>query len=205
MHALIVISHPDRNSLTHAVGERIAAGISASSEHSFEIADLAAENFDPRFGTADLAVHLKTAPAPVDVAAEHTRIERADALILVYPVYWWSMPGLLKGWIDRVFTNGWAYDEDPATPLRKKLSHLPVHLIGIGGARERTYSKRGYGDAMRVQIDQGIFDYCGAPVATSEILFPVDAGLPDDRLERAYQLGREVFGLSVTKGSGHMA
>lgn len=33
--------------------------------------------------------------------------------MLVYPVYWWSMPGLLKGWIDRVFTNGWAYDEGP--------------------------------------------------------------------------------------------
>ena len=205
MHALIVVSHPDRNSLTHAIGENIARGISASSEHSFELADLAAENFDPRFGMADLAVHLKTALAPADVSAEHTRIERADALILVYPIYWWSMPGLLKGWIDRVFTNGWAYDEDPAASLIKKLSHLPVHLVGIGGAGQRTYRKWGYGDAMRKQIDTGIFDYCGAPVLTSEILLPAGPDVPDDRLDRAYQVGLEVFALSATKGSRHMA
>jgi putative NADPH-quinone reductase len=48
------------------------------------------------------------ATPPADVLAEQARIDRADALVLVFPIYWWSLPGLLKGWIDRVFVNGWA-------------------------------------------------------------------------------------------------
>jgi NAD(P)H dehydrogenase (quinone) len=141
MHALIVTAHPEPVSLTHSIAARIAEGISRSgAENSFEIADLAAEGFDPRFSQADLAVHRKQAPPPADVAAEQARIDRADALVLVYPVYWWSMPGLLKGWIDRVFANGWAYDEGPDTKLVKKLQRLKVHLVGIGGADAGTYA-----------------------------------------------------------------
>ncbi|WP_163564806.1 NAD(P)H-dependent oxidoreductase, partial [Klebsiella pneumoniae] len=79
---------------------------------------------DPRFTADDIAAHLREAPPPADVIAEQNRIDRTDALVLVYPVYWWSMPGLLKGWIDRVFTNGWAYEEVPGTKSAKKLRHL---------------------------------------------------------------------------------
>src|SRR5690606_10841444 len=111
MHALVVVANPDPRSLTHAVARRIAAGVAeGGTANSSEIADLATEGFDPRFTANDLAVHLELARPTRDVLAEQARIDHADALVLVYPVYWWSMPGLLKGWIDRVFTRGWAYD-----------------------------------------------------------------------------------------------
>lgn len=97
-------------------------------------------------------------------------IDRADHLILVYPVYWWSMPALLKGWIDRVFFSGWAFQEDAENGLVKKLGRLKVHLIALGGADSVTYAKRGYRQAMQTQIEQGIFDFCGAPVVTSELI-----------------------------------
>ncbi|MFJ6076038.1 NAD(P)H-dependent oxidoreductase [Streptomyces sp. NPDC093065] len=38
----------------------------------------------------------------------HRRVEVADRLAFIYPVYWWGMPAMMKGWIDRVFTEGWA-------------------------------------------------------------------------------------------------
>lgn len=194
MHALIVLSHPDPRSLTHAVAHEIAAGLAASDgRHSFEIADLAAERFDPRFAPADIALHLRTAPPAADVAAEQARIDRADALVLVYPVYWWSMPGLLKGWIDRVFTNGWAYDERPDGRIEKKLGRLAVHLVALGGADMRTYGRHGYFGAMKLQIDHGIFGYCGAPVARSELLIPADAESAAAHLEAARTIGRELF------------
>jgi NAD(P)H dehydrogenase (quinone) len=159
MHALIVVSHPNAKSLTHAVAARVAEGVSAfSPSNSFETADLAAEGFDPRFTTADISVLLREGSPTADVAAEQARISRADAIVLVYPVYWWSMPGLLKGWIDRVFTNGWAYDDGPNIKLVKRLRHLQVHLIAIGGADMRTYARHGYFGAMKTQIDHGIFD-----------------------------------------------
>ncbi|WP_198284163.1 NAD(P)H-dependent oxidoreductase, partial [Bacillus cereus] len=78
-----------------------------------------------------------------------------------------SFPALLKGWIDRVFTQGWAYEDDANGKLVKKLQHLQVHLLAIGGADQRTYARHGYFGAMKTQIDYGIFGYCGARVVTS--------------------------------------
>lgn len=194
MHALIVVAHPDPASLTHAVAAQVAAGVALSGPgHASEIADLAAEGFDPRFGAGDVAVHLRTASPPADVLAEQARIDRADALVLVYPVYWWSMPALLKGWIDRVFTNGWAYEEKATGGLVKRLHRLPVHLIAIGGADLRTYARHGYFGAMKTQIDHGIFDYCGARVATSELLLDSPDRSASSRLDAAHAIGRRLF------------
>lgn len=194
MHALIVVSHPNPDSLTHAVARQLAAGVSASAAgHSYEIADLAAEGFDPRFTSTDIAAHLREAPASADVAAEQARIERADALVLVYPVYWWSMPGLLKGWIDRVLTNGWAYDDSFDGGVVKKLGRLPVHLVALGGADMRTYGRHGYFGAMKLQIDHGIFDYCGARVVRSELLIPSTTDSAAAHLEAARAIGRDLF------------
>ncbi len=194
MHALIVIAHPLTQSLSHSVATQIAAGISHSDQsHSFEIADLATEAFDPRFTADDIALHLTQAPPPVNVAFEQARIDRADALVLVYPVYWWSMPALLKGWIDRVFTNGWAYAEGSDGKSVKKLQHLQVHLVAIGGADMRTYARHGYFGAMKTQIDHGIFNYCGASVITSELLLPSESQDLTAHLDTAHALGRKIF------------
>ncbi|WP_454827874.1 NAD(P)H-dependent oxidoreductase [Pseudoxanthomonas wuyuanensis] len=196
MHALIVTAHPDPHSLSHSIAAQVAEGVLSAAGNSREIADLAAEAFDPRFTTADLVVHRTQAPPPADVAAEQARIDRADALVLVYPVYWWSMPGLMKGWIDRVFANGWAYDEGPGTKLVKKLHHLRVHLVAIGGADVRTYARHGYFGAMKTQIDHGIFDYCGARVVTSELLFDSQTKDPAPLLDTARAIGRNLFNAS---------
>ncbi len=109
----------------------------AGTGHSFEIADLTAEAFDPRFSAADFAAYHKDTAPPTDVIAEQERIDRATDLVLVYPVYWWSLPAILKGWIDRVFSNGWAYEYAPEGKVVKKLRHLRVHLLGVAGTRRR--------------------------------------------------------------------
>lgn len=192
MHALVVLSHPVPGSLTHAVAHAVGEGLAASGgEHTFEIADLAAEGFDAAFAVSDIDAHLHRAPPSAAVLAEQARLDRADALVLVYPVYWWSMPGLLKGWIDRVFANGWAYEERGDGTTEKKLGRLAVHLVAIGGADLRTYARHGYFGAMRTQIDHGIFGYCGAPVVTSELLTASEP--PAAHLERARAIGRAIF------------
>ncbi|MGY4816563.1 NAD(P)H-dependent oxidoreductase [Pseudomonas chlororaphis subsp. piscium] len=192
MHTLIVVAHHDPRSLSHSLAAQVAEGLGSS--HSFEIADLFAEAFDPRFNAADHAVHRRQEQPPADVLAEQARIDRADALVLVYPVYWWSMPALLKGWIDRVFANGWAFDfslEENRT--EKKLGHLRVHLLGVGGADAGTYGRHGYETAMKTQIDHGIFDYCGARVLTSELLLESESQDPALHLRTARSIGRELF------------
>ena len=192
MHALIVVAHHDPQSLTHSVAAEVGAGLSASG-HTFEIADLAAEGFDPRYSAADHRVHRTRATPPADVQAEQARIDRADALVLAFPIYWWSMPALLKGWVDRVFVNGWAIDYGPDTPVQKKLRHLHVHVLALGAADESAFERHGYAKAMNTQIDYGIFDYCGARVLTSELLLDSESGTAQAHLHKARTVGQGLF------------
>lgn len=195
MHALIVVSHPLNTSLTHSVAAAIAQGVAESgSHHSAEIADLTREGFSPVFAEPDIAAFRQTGATPSDAIAEQARIDNADALVLVFPIYWWSMPGLLKGWIDRVFSNGWAYEETADGNVVKKLGRLRVHLVALGAASQQTYDKHGFTDAFNAQIVHGIFDYCGATVANSQMLLLPDLQTAEAHLEAGRQLGRKMFG-----------
>ncbi|MBD8099880.1 NAD(P)H-dependent oxidoreductase [Pseudomonas fluorescens] len=199
MHALIVVAHHDPQSLTRSVAEQVGAGLSASG-HSFEIADLAAGGFDPRYTAADHRVHRSGATPPTDVLAEQARIDRADALVVVFPIYWWSMPALLKGWIDRVFVNGWAIDYGPDLPVTKKLRHLNVHLLALGAADASAFDRHGYAKAMRTQIDYGIFDYCGAQVLTSQLLLESEGDSAHAHLHKARTVGQRLFERETAAG-----
>ncbi|MBZ6975061.1 NAD(P)H-dependent oxidoreductase [Klebsiella grimontii] len=195
MNALIVVSHPLNTSLTHSVAAAIAQGVAESgSHHSAEIADLTREGFSPVFAEPDIAAFRQTGATPSDAIAEQARIDNADALVLVFPIYWWSMPGLLKGWIDRVFSNGWAYEETADGNVVKKLGRLRVHLVALGAASQQTYDKHGFTDAFNAQIVHGIFDYCGATVASSQMLLLPDLQTAEAHLEAGRQLGRKMFG-----------
>ncbi|MEG8034828.1 NAD(P)H-dependent oxidoreductase [Sphingomonas sp. LR61] len=159
MPTLIVTAHPDPDSLTSHLAQRLRDALSAG---SVEIADLAAEDFDPRFTLADRHTYRTGTDAPADVVAEQRRVDQATDLVLVFPVWWWSMPALLKGWIDRVFVNGWAFDVDPDGGMRRNLGRLRVHLVPIAEDDAGVYERHGYGEAFRTQVEHGIVDYCGA-------------------------------------------
>ncbi|MGI6246847.1 MAG: NAD(P)H-dependent oxidoreductase [Pseudochelatococcus sp.] len=194
MHALIVISHPRKDSFTHALATEVAQGVAdAGQTHTVEIADLAAEGFNPSFSAQDHAYLKGEAELPADVIAEQERLERADAVVLVYPIYWWSFPALLKGWIDRVFTLDWAYGSGNDGKPVKRLGRFRFHLVGVGDSDIRTYARHGYWGAMKTQIDHGIFDYCGATVVTSEVLPTSEPGFPAGHLETARRIGRKLF------------
>ncbi len=190
MHVLIVFAHPRRESLTGAILDRFTAGLGAGGRHEIEIADLYREGFDCRFQPEDYA-QFQAAPMPDVIRAEQARVDRADALAFVFPVWWWSFPAVLKGWIDRVFSEGWAYSFEPGVS-RGRLRDRPVQLIGVAGSRESTYRKYGYGEAMRVQIDTGILGYCGLRDVAVELYYDVEQS-PENRmrcLDAAEALGR---------------
>ncbi len=171
MHALLVAANPDSRSLTHHALGRLEAALQPV---PVEIADLAEERFDPRFTSADRRAYHDGGNYPADVMAEHRRLERATDLVLVFPVYWWSMPALLKGWIDRVFVNGWAFEHSPASGLRPKLQNLTTHLLPIAGADSGAYERHGYESALRTQIEHGVIDYCGSRRGPTAFIYESD-------------------------------
>lgn len=131
---LLVTAHPDPGSLTHYIAERLSTALRPG---AVEAADLHQEGFDPRFTSADRRAYQEGGGHPPDVVREQQRLDWATDLVLVFPVYWWSVPALLKGWIDRVFVNGWAFEYAATGGVLPKLQRLTTHLLPIAGADSR--------------------------------------------------------------------
>jgi NAD(P)H dehydrogenase (quinone) len=184
MKTLIVISHPRPASLTHDVAAAFAAALREGGAE-VEVADLHAEGFDPLVGVDDEPDWDDPAKRYSDaVLAEMARIERNEATVLVFPVWWWSMPAMMKGWIDRVWNHGWAYGG-------RTYPHRKVWAIGIAGSARRTYDKYGYEAAMNVQIETGILRYCGVEHCRLALLYGAIEGEGAAVLAGARALGQE--------------
>ncbi|WP_370263733.1 NAD(P)H-dependent oxidoreductase [Limnobacter sp.] len=123
MNVLIVHAHPEPQSFCTAMMARMKARFEAQG-HSVEVSDLYAEQFDPVAKAADFAERQnpdylvyaleqrhasKTGTLPADIAREVERLKCADLLVLNFPLFWFSVPAMLKGWIDRVFLSGLVY------------------------------------------------------------------------------------------------
>ncbi|NMD54027.1 MULTISPECIES: NAD(P)H-dependent oxidoreductase [Tsukamurella] len=109
-HALWVSAHPRSDSLTARLRD---IGVARLREDGWgvDVADLYAERFDP----------VLVDEGGADVRAEQRRLLAADLVVLQFPLWWYGPPAMLKGWIDRVFERGFAYDvPDPATGRNRK-------------------------------------------------------------------------------------
>ncbi|MDT9594994.1 NAD(P)H-dependent oxidoreductase [Nocardioides zeae] len=165
MRTLIVTAHADPapapgeqpRSVTHRTARRIQELLGGAAEE----AHLAQEGFDPRFTAADREAYLTGATAAPDVIAEQRRLDRADHVVLVFPVYWWSMPALLKGWVDRVFVAGWAFDIGDDDRVVPRLDRLTAHLVPVSGTPAGSFERHGYARSFRTQVEHGVVGYCG--------------------------------------------
>jgi glutathione-regulated potassium-efflux system ancillary protein KefF len=75
----------------------------------------------------------------IDVAAEQVRAQDAGLIVLLHPIQWYSMPALLKLWLDEVLTYGWAYGQG-GTALRGK----DLWLVATTGGPESSYRPQSY-------------------------------------------------------------
>ncbi len=141
--------------------------------HVFQTIDLYADKFNPVMAGDDFN-QFTGKPLPEDVVRYQNIVEDADALTFFYPVWWNDMPAIMKGWIDRVFAKGFAYDYD-ADGARGVLNVKKVLLAcTLGNAKEKT--PPGLEEAMRVKERLGVFQYCGVAEVVHEFLYNVDGG-----------------------------
>lgn len=115
MNALIVYCHPSKKSYTYSVLEQIQT-LLARENWQVEVSDLYTLDFQSDMSEAEYEregfakVEL---PIPADVKVEHQKLEWADCVLFVYPVWWSDCPAKLKGWFDRVYSVGYAYGHRP--------------------------------------------------------------------------------------------
>lgn len=107
MKVLIIYAHPNPKSFNDAILEHVKQGLK-SGNHSFEVIDLYADNFNPVLVYNE---QVKRRDLMNDVETAHYRelVKQAEHLIFVYTIWWYGMPAILKGFIDRVFVSGFAY------------------------------------------------------------------------------------------------
>lgn len=93
--------------------------------HTVDIIDLAADGFDPVMSRADLVAWRTGAAVDAVVAGYQARVAAADHILFVFPTWWMSMPALTKGFLDRVLTKGFAFEEPkPGGALVRTLMRL---------------------------------------------------------------------------------
>lgn len=137
---------------------------------------------------------------PKDVLEEQEKVAWADGLAVIAPNYWMHFPAILKGWVTRVFTYGFAYTltpdgwrgdvngRIPQLKLRKALILQPTFFS------EKDYDETGLEAAMRKTIDMWGFVYPGVEEVQREFFYAVTAGGTETRtayLQKAYELGRD--------------
>ena len=192
MNVYVVFTHPNPDSFNAAVRERLVQGL-RDAGHLVELSDLYAEGFSPVLTGPELA-DLTAGKTAADVLPYQEKIRRAEALVFIYPIWWFSPPALLKGWLDRVLSRGFAYDMGPMG-LMPKLKNKKALLVCTAGGMEAFYKNFGFTEAMKKVLLTGTIQFCGI-AKVSQVVFhnvvAADAATRQGYLEEAYRLGKEL-------------
>lgn len=172
MHILAVYAHPNPKSFNHAILDAIREAVTRKG-HSFSLRDLYELNFQPVLRESDFEA-LGQGLTPPDVADEQAEINRADMLFLVHPVWWFGIPAIMKGWIERVFSYGFAYKYDSNGQVRGLLNGKKAVVVNTTGAPEdKGYSETGFKTSYLNLVDMGIYRFVGLEVILHRMFFSV--------------------------------
>ena len=111
---LIIIAHPWKGSYNHSILETITSNLEETNRE-YNVIDLHKDNFNPVLTEADLALYSKGEFADPLVGQYQTLLKEATQVVFIFPIWWSTMPAMLKGFLDKVFLvnfshnyeNGW--------------------------------------------------------------------------------------------------
>lgn len=124
MKCLVVIAHPLQKSLCHALEGTVVAALEESG-HSVIVQNLYEENFNACLTVNERQTYYSEIYDKESISKEIQWLTSAELLVLVFPTWWFGFPAILKGWFDRVWAPGVAYDHAPDFgPIKPRLSNL---------------------------------------------------------------------------------
>lgn len=191
MRVLIVYAHPDPKSFDHDLLE-ISVMTLKQEGHDVEVSDLYALRFKSEVDANDYTDPLD--PLNLDILAEqkhasetHTyssdilmeqrKLLWCELLILQFPLWWYSAPAIMKGWIDRVLTYGFAYGQGNNLRGRRAM------LVMTTGGQHQPFTS----DKQRVLINMldhlqyGTLDFCGFSVLPPFAVYGASNASNDER------------------------
>lgn len=219
MNVLWIYAHPDARSLN---GSLRTVGLETLAELGHEVreSDLYAMGWKPAVDADDYTDHdpderlrvsgaskqaYQTDTLSPDVRAELDKLEWADAVVFQFPLWWFGMPAILKGWVDRVFVKGYAYGvRDPKHPghtLRYGaglLSGKRALAVVTIGAAEETFGPRGISgqlDQVMFPLLHGTFWYTGMEPLPPLAIHRADGVSDEQYTDAADALRKRLAGL----------
>jgi NAD(P)H dehydrogenase (quinone) len=183
MNILAVFAHPNPESFNHAILATVVKTFKAKG-HSVVVRDLYGMRFDPVLAPADLEAAGRGS-ARLDVAEEQKHIREANLLVFIHPIWWSAAPAILKGWIDRVFANGFAFRIDPKE-ITGLLAGKKAAWFCTAGATEAVMDK-GLRAAMETIFVSGNLRACGLEPVLTRFFYAVDQATEPERIAMLHQ------------------
>lgn len=196
MRILIVYAHPNPASFCHAI-LRTVESVLDDCGHEVRVKDLYAEGFNPVLSAAELGA-LNDGRVPEAIDHEQSLLRWADGLVLVYPLWWFDRPAILKGWFDRVLTNGFAF-EYTAEGARGLLPQRRALVIVTVGGSQKDYRAMDAEDLIIRPVTDGTLGFCGVQNIDYRLFYgvpTVDDTVRRGMLEDVRTATEEAFGAS---------
>lgn len=199
MKVLIVFAHNEPHSFNAAMKD-LSVDVLRAEGHEVVVSDLYAMRFNPVASADDFGARsnpdylvyaleqrkgYESGTLAPDIAAEVEKVKWADLIIFNFPIYWYSMPAIMKGWIDRVFISGLCYGgkriydrgglNGKSAMLAFSLGGQP-HMFGPGAIH-------GELEVMLQPILRGMLAYVGLTVLPPFAAYHVPYISPEARAE----------------------
>lgn len=197
MHTLIVHAHPEPSSFSAAL-RNVAAETLSSEGHTVEVSDLYAEGFNPVAGRHDFTDVLDPARFHYQAEQQHAadsdtfcaeirreqeRVERADLLVLTFPLWWGGPPAILKGWFERVLAYGFAYEDGKRFDSGFFRGRTAILGLVTGGTEQRFSAEGTYGSIEQVlwPTQRCMLEYLGVTALEPFVAYAAPRVSEEDR------------------------
>ncbi len=161
MKHLIIYCHPNPNSL-NSLFKKVVVEHLLGNNHEVVVRDLYALSFNPVLSIEDMAGQRRGIVAE-DVKQEQDFITWADCITFIHPIWWTGLPALMKGYIDRVFSYGFAYRYDQGIQKGLLVGKKAV-IVNTHGKSKAEYEALGMDTALQLTSDKGIYTYSGLEI-----------------------------------------
>jgi NAD(P)H dehydrogenase (quinone) len=185
---LVILAHPREGSFTRRVAATYVETVRSLGQQVV-LRDLYAMGFNPIASADDIAA-MRTGRIAEDVQIEMAHVRDADVITFIAPVWWISMPAIMKGWIDRVLVFGFAYGYGPDKRVTGLLPGKRGMVFTSSGSTTQEFLDTGKLAAIRTMWGIGTVEFCAirlldhlhsAPVGSRSTPEQIDACLADVR------------------------
>lgn len=158
MKSVIILAHPYPNSFNHVIKDVVVQALIDKKE--VNVIDLVKDEFDPVLSQEDLRLYMQGQSSDPKVMEYQRDLLDCDDLVLIFPIWWYEAPAILKGFLDKVLLPGFAFDE-VENQLVGKLSHIKRLTVISTSEVSSDYMRNEVGNPIEISLMNTTLGVCG--------------------------------------------